>query len=123
MVTIKEHPNTNMFEFEIDGKITKEDFDMVLEKLDPLIEEHGKVKLIEVVKNLGSIEPSALWADLKWAPRHLNSFSHIALVSDEKWVQRIAGPLTKFIPGEVRLFHLDELEEARAWIVNERAAV
>ena len=123
MVTIREYPNTNVFEFQVDGKITKEDFEGVVEKLDPLIEEYGTVKLIEVVKNIGTIEPSALWADLKWTPRHIKSFSHIAVVSDEKWIERIAGPLTKFIPGEVRLFHLDELEEARAWIASERAAV
>ncbi len=112
----KQYDTRNIVEITIDGPITKAQIDPVFEKLDGMIHEFDKIRVIEVVKTIGKIEPAALWADLKWEPRHLRSFSHVAIVADQKWVEWMIRPLDLLIPAELRLFHLDQIEEARAWI-------
>ena len=116
MLTVNEIRGTNILEFTLDGSLSREDFDQIVTKADEMIEAHGKIKLIEVVKHIGKIAPSAIWADLKWEPRHLKYFSHVAVVADQKWIEWMIAPFKLFISAEIKVFHLDELEEARAWI-------
>lgn len=116
MMTIEQYDTRNIAELTIDGPIDKESMNTVIEMLDGMIHEFGKIRLIEVVRGIGKVEPGALWADLKWEPRHLNSFSHVAIVADERWVEWMIKPLDMLIPAKLKLFHLDELDEARAWI-------
>ena len=116
MLTLTEIQGTNILEFTLDGSLSREEFDEIVEKAEEMIEAHGKVKIIEIVRHIGKIEPSAIWADLKWEPRHLKYFTHVAVVADQKWIEWIAAACKVFISAEMRVFHLDELEEARAWI-------
>tara|TARA_R110000737_G_scaffold2923_18_gene9918 strand:- start:3281 stop:3664 length:384 start_codon:yes stop_codon:yes gene_type:complete len=116
MLTINEIPNTNILEFTLDGSLSRAEFDQLAAIADKMIETHGKVKVIEIIKNIGKIEPSAIWADLKWEPRHLKYFSHVAVVCDQKWIEWIVAACKVFISAEMKTFHLDELEEARDWI-------
>lgn len=118
MITIEQVGSRNIAEIEIDGPITKAEIDPMIEKLDGMIHEFGKIRLLEVVRQIGKVEPAALWADLKWEPRHLNSFSHVAIVADQKWVEWMIKPLDMLIPAKLRLFHLDEIDAAREWIRN-----
>jgi len=115
MIEFHQIDQSNIIEFTIDGEMTKDDFDAAAEKLDGMMNEFGKIRIIEIIKGIGKVEPSAIWADLKWEPRHINNWSHIAVVGDQKWI-RWMKPLAIFVPAKIKLFHLDELEAARAWI-------
>jgi len=121
MMTIEQYDTRNIAELVIDGEITKEQFDAVVEKLDGMIHEFGKIRIVEVIKGIDNVEPAAMWADLKWEPHHITSFSAVAVVADQKWIQWMVKPLAMLIPADVRVFHLDEVEEARDWIVNHPA--
>lgn len=112
-------PDTNILEFSIDGKFTREDFDKVVAKMEEMIQRHGKIKVLEIVRNLGKIEPSALWEDIKWSPKHLKDFSHAAVVADQKWIEWMTAVVKPFISVEVRFFHTDELENARRWLTEQ----
>ena len=118
MLTLHEHPNTNVIEFAVDGGVTKEEFQRVADKIEDHIALHGKVRLIEVIHKIGSIEPAALWADLKFGPSHLKDFTHVAVVADQKWIEWMTKASRPFLSAQVRLFHLDELDEARRWILQ-----
>lgn len=116
MMEYRQYDTRNIIEVTIDGAITKAEIDPMIEKFDGMIHEFGKIRMVEVIKNIGKIEPAALWADLKWEPRHINSFSHVAIVADQKWIEWMVKPLDLLIPAKLKLFHLDELDEARDWI-------
>ena len=100
MLTLEHVPGTDIIELTIDGAFTRADFDRV----------------VEIIRGIGTIEPSALWADLKWEPRHIRCFSRVAVVADKRWVSWMVGALGVFLPMKLRCFHHDELDEARAWI-------
>jgi hypothetical protein len=116
MMQYTQYDTRNIIEITIDGAITKAEIDLLIGKLDGMIHEFGKIRVVEVIKNIGKIEPAAMWADLKWEPRHITSFSHVAVVADQKWIEWMVKPLDLLIPAELKLYHLDELEEARDWI-------
>ncbi len=116
MMECTQYDTRNIAELVIDGEITKDQFDAAVEKLDGMIHEFGRIRIIEVIKGIGRVEPAAMWADLKWEPRHITSFSHVAVVADQKWIEWMVKPLAMLIPADIRVFHLGELDEARAWI-------
>jgi len=116
MLTSQVIPDTNIIEITLDGDLSRDDYDRVIERIERLIEEHGQVKLIEVVRDIGHLDRSAIWKDFKWSPRHLKDFSHVAVVADQKVADWMIAPFRMFISAEIRAFHLDELDDARAWI-------
>lgn len=118
MLTLYEHPGTNVIEFTVDDGVTKEAFDMVAAKIDSVIQTHGKVRLIEVVHKIGSLEPAAIWADLKFSPNHLKYFSHVAVVADQKWIEWMTIIGKPFLSAQVRVFPLAQIDEARQWILQ-----
>ena len=116
MLEFQQIGDTNVLEITLDGALTKADYDRLTEKADAMIEEFGTIKMIEIIRHIGKMEPSAIWADFRWAPGHLKYLTHIAVVADKKWIGWIVGPMRAFISAEVHSFHLDELENARRWI-------
>lgn len=120
MIQFEQIDQSNIIEFTIDGEMSRAEFDAAAEKLDGMMNEFGKIRIIEIIKDIGKVEPSAVWADLKWEPRHINKWSHIAIVADQKWIHWMK-PMSIFVPAKIKFFHLDELEAARKWIGEEPA--
>ena len=116
MLKYTEHPTEGFAELRIDGKIDAKGFEEVADKLSKLMDERGKVGLLEHIVSIGGIEPSVLWEDLKFAFEHLRHVGPVAVVSDKRWVEiwtKLAAPLWR---DEVKFFEPDELEEARTWL-------
>lgn len=116
MIKIREHPGTNILEFEIDGRTTKEDFGEIAGKIDAIIQEHGTVRIIKVIRKLGGVQPAAVWEDIKWAPSHIKAYTHAAVVAEEAWVEWLVACLRPLIGAELRYYRLDDLDDAREWI-------
>lgn len=100
------------------GLITAQDYK---DKLVPLIEDrlkqHDKIKcLIVLGDDYATYSGDAAWEDMKLGIKHWNAFSRIALVSDIGWMVKGLRILAPIIPGAVKTFPLDQLEEAKSWI-------
>jgi hypothetical protein len=109
-------PNTNILELTIDGKVTHQELVDVGAQLEQMLEQHDQVRVLEVIRDVGFIEPKALWEDLKLAPKHMKNLSHIAVVADQKWVEWVTAAIKPFIGPDLRFFHRDEIEQARQWL-------
>jgi hypothetical protein len=118
MIEYSEVPETNILEITVDGKVTREEFDEVAARMTAMIERHGEVRLLEVVRDIGGIEPSALWEDFKFGPKHLKDISHTAVVGDQKWLEWATALVKPFLSAEVRFFRLDQIDEARRWLAE-----
>jgi hypothetical protein len=119
MIECREVPQTNILEIAVDGKVTREEFDAVVARMTDVIELHGEVRLLEVVRDIGGIEPSALWEDIKFGPKHMRDISHVAVVGDQKWLEWATALAKPFLSAEVRFFRLDQIDEARRWIADD----
>ena len=50
--------------------------------------------------------------------RHHDAWVRSAIVTDIDWMARAARLFAWMIPGEVRVFGLDEFEQAKTWIAE-----
>lgn len=94
-----------------------------LREVKPMVETMLNTDEIRIVEVIGAdyegFGPGGLFEDLKLAfgtvlPHH-SAFKRIAVVSDKAWVGHTVHALSWMIPGELAVFKLDELEQAKAW--------
>ena len=58
-----------------------------------------------------------MWEDLKVGMEHLLRWERAAIVTDVDWIRHTMRIFSFIIPGEVRVFPLAEVAQARDWIV------
>jgi hypothetical protein len=100
------------------GEVTANDYKTVLV---PAIEEkltkQKKVRLLYVFGDeFTGYSGGAAWEDAKVGMKHLTSFERIAVVTDVDWIEKMVKAFGFALPGEVRVFDDDDLENARRWI-------
>ena len=115
-MTYTEYPDDAIIEIRLDGRVTREDYDAVIDKVQDFIDAHGTIKLIEIIDSFKGFDPSALWAGLKFDIRNVRHVSHVAVVSDIGWMGPAAKAAGAVITSDVRTFDLDELDDAWAWL-------
>ncbi len=100
------------------GEVTADDY---REVLVPAVEErlarHRRVRLLYLLDaNFTGFTGGAAWEDTKVGMRHFTAFERIAVVTDSDWVRRMVRGFGFALPGEVRVYDLDDQDEARTWI-------
>ena len=105
---------------EATGKVTDDDYEKVL---IPTIQEHRKahekIRFVYVMgEDFDGWTLGAMWDDAKLGLRDARAWEKIALVSDEDWVEHTVKAFGWMVPGEVRVFELDDLDDALAWAAD-----
>lgn len=94
-----------------------------LRELKPSLQERlntGDIRIVEVIpSDYEGFGPGGLIEDLKLGfgtvlPHH-SAFKRIAIVTDLDWVAHVLHALAWIVPGELAVFGLDALEQAKQW--------
>ena len=108
--------------FRAKGEIEREDYDKVLTPELNRALEAGELRTLYVIEGVDEIEPSALWADSKLgfalAVRHRDPWVRSAIVTDIHWMAQATRLFAWMMPGEVRVFALAELAQAKTWVAG-----
>jgi hypothetical protein len=106
--------------FRASGKLGKADYTDVLEPALHQAVEAGELRLLLVLTDFDGLEPGAWIEDVKTGLEvsvgHRSAWKRFALVTDIDWIAKATRVFTWMIPGEVRIFDLDRVEDATAWI-------
>ena len=103
-------------------KITGEDLDAVMDRLDAAMDRHDKVHVFVETQQIDGIELSGLPSYMSRALPlfgKLNRFGRVAVVADQAWIRagtRIESALLPHI--SYRTYMPDERGEALAWVVG-----
>jgi len=100
------------------GKVTKEDYEKVLE---PLLEEARREgRPIRFLYQFGpefeGITPGAAWEDAKVGLQFLRLFDGCAIVSDVGWIRESVRLMGFMMPCPVRVFGNHERDQAVEWL-------
>jgi SpoIIAA-like len=106
--------------FRATGHVTREDYRDVLEPALRQAAEAGEIRLVYAVgPDFEEMEAGALWEDTKTGATlgigHHSAWKRTAVVTDIDWMRRAIPMFTWMTPGEVRVFGLDELDDAKTW--------
>ncbi|MUL83289.1 MULTISPECIES: STAS/SEC14 domain-containing protein [unclassified Mycolicibacterium] len=108
----------------VSGKVEGDDLREFRPKMDELFKT-GDIRIVEVISpDYAGFGPGGLVQDLKLGigalVQHHSAFKRIAVVSDKDWVAHAMHAFAWMIPGELKIFGLDELDAAKQWAAGDR---
>jgi hypothetical protein len=102
------------------GEVEDDDYeDVLVPAIEACREAQGKVRLLYVLgPEFTGYEPDAVWEDAKLGMRTFTAYEKIAVVTDATWMRRAVAAFGWLMPGEARGFHVDEYDDAIAWVTS-----
>ncbi|AQA05121.1 STAS/SEC14 domain-containing protein [Mycobacterium sp. MS1601] len=103
----------------VSGKLTGDDIREFRPTMQQLLDT-DEIRFVEVIdSDYRGFGPGGLTEDLKQGFgvvfQHHSSFKRMAVVTDKEWIAHALHALAWMVPGELKLFGLDELEQAKEW--------
>ena len=103
----------------VSGRIRGDDLRDFKPTMDDMLNS-GEIRIVEVIApDYEGFGPGGLVQDLKLGlgalVRHHAAFKRIAVVSDKEWISHALHAVGWMVPGELKMFGLDELEQAKTW--------
>ena len=106
----------NVLEVAVTGKLTKDAYQQLVPAVDKQIQDHGKLRILFVMRDFHGWTAGALWEDTKFDLKHWRDIERLAIVGETKWEQGMATFCKPFTTAEVRYFDHAQSEAARQWI-------
>src|SRR5437763_7019055 len=117
-IGVQELAGTGYLEIDLSGKLEAEDYKAFGPKIEGLIREHGKLRVLVHMHDFHGWTAGGLWEDIKFDARHFKDLERIAFVGDKKWEEQMSKFCKAFTTGEVRFFDASQLATARRWLAT-----
>ncbi|MBS1880818.1 MAG: STAS/SEC14 domain-containing protein [Actinobacteria bacterium] len=104
------------FGFRAHGELTRADYD---ERLIPPLREAlaaGAVRLLVVVEEVERLDLGRVLGEARSDFSLGRALERTALVTDVGWIRAASHLCGRLLPGELRLFHRAEEDQARTWV-------
>jgi hypothetical protein len=100
------------------GKVTEEDYKTSLvPELEKASKELGAINFLMVFEtDLGNFTSGAWLQDAKVSLKHFAKWNKIAIVSDQKIVEKFAYVFNYISPADAKGFPVSDIELAKAWV-------
>ena len=115
-LVLQEKPGGKVVEIDLSGKLSKSDYERFTPRMEQLIHENGKLRLLVTMHEFDGWTAGAFWEDLKFDVKHYRDIEKIAFVGDERWEKGMSTFCKPFTGAQIRFFWPTQMEEARAWV-------
>ena len=106
----------NMVGFRASGEVTKDDFDIVLKRVEEIVEKTGKLNYLLYLETSPANFTIGAWVkDGLLGVQNLTKWNRAAIVSDSEIVKKFTDVFSDIMPGEFRGFEMDDLQHAIDW--------
>ena len=107
--------------FKATGEVTKDDYNTVLvPEIERVDKEHGHIHFLMVMENSGKDFSLGAWLkDAAEGLKHYRGWKKVAIVTDEKGLEKFSNLFSAVIPGSSKGFPLAEVEQAKQWVAGE----
>ena len=101
------------------GFVTKTDYERTIAPaLEAIQKEYDGIHFIMVLETkVGHFSLGSWVDDVKLTLKHFTKWRKVAIVSDEKLLDKFAYIISVLVPGEVKGFTLAERDEAITWVI------
>ena len=116
MLTTNQVPETNIIEMKVDGEVETKDIEAARSEISSVLEGNGRLKVLVVYENLGSMGPKAIWEDTGLEKSVFDNAERLAVVSEKRWIESLAQDLGSSTSLEIETFETGQREEALRWL-------
>jgi hypothetical protein len=116
MIQYATQPGSPVLEITVEGTVTNKDLEAAINGLHARFDREGKTRIIEIIQHFTGMEFAALWTDVRLGVPLAQKVERVAVIADQTWIRQLAALGHLFTRAELKVFALDELPQARAWI-------
>lgn len=106
----------------VSGKLAEQDYSQFIPMFESMEANSQSTIpiLIELAPDFSGWDLGALWRDIKFDMKHMESFSRIAIVGTKKWEEWATKLSKPFLPGaQMKFFKPEERTAAEGWARND----
>ena len=100
----------------VDGKLTQNDYDLLIPYIDRLRQEVGLVGVLCDMTECNGMDSQALWTDLARQFQQFHEVIRIAVVGDRHWMECGTKVFNPLLTTRVKYFSPDQLDTAWTWV-------
>ena len=121
MLTKLEGMPAHVAAFRATGEVTKEDYENVLvPEIERVDKQHGHIHFMMEMATPSKNFSLGAWLQDAWhGLKHYRGWKKVAIVADEKTIEKITNLFSAIIPGTSKGFALSQLDEAKQWVASE----
>ena len=98
------------------GKLSDADYENLIPRIESILAEEGKIKLLVDLTEFEGWEWQAAWDDVAFGIKHWNDITKMAVIGDARWEALVAKIADKLMSAEVKQFPSAETDDAWAWV-------
>jgi hypothetical protein len=100
------------------GNITKEHYDQVfIPAVERVVANHKDINLLLLLEtDIGDFSGGAWVKDILLGFKQFSKWNRVAVVTDQKFVEKATDMFSVIAPGEYMGFSIAELEKAKMWV-------
>lgn len=100
------------------GNVTKDHYDQVfIPVVERVAANHKDINLLLLLEtDMGDFSGGAWVKDILPGFKHLSKWNRIAVITDQKFVEKATNMFSVIAPGEYMGFSIAELEKAKMWV-------
>ncbi|MBY6122216.1 STAS/SEC14 domain-containing protein [Mameliella alba] len=125
MIEVQTTGHPGLYEVQVSGVVSDTDYAQTLvPALEAAIEEHERIRVLVIFgPDFRDFTLGALFDDARMGLRHWRGFDRLAVVTDKPWIRRAVTGLSVLMPCPVRVFPLEQAEDARRWMSESLGAI
>lgn len=106
--------------FRASGEVSADDYRQVLEPTLRDAAESGEIRMLFALDGDFEMDVGAMVQDAKTGLSlgigHHSAWKRSAIVTDVEWIDRAMRLFAWMVPGELRVFSMAEVEQAKEWV-------
>lgn len=104
-----------------EGHVTRKDYeDVLIPRVNAALSRYPKIRVYyELGPAFENIDAGAAWEDFKLGIENLSRWERMAVVTDVAWIRLALNAFRVFMPGQLRVFDVNQGAQARAWILSD----
>lgn len=108
----------NIIGVKVSGDVTKEEYEKeFIPEMNKRIAGKSTINyLVLLTTNVSNIEIGAWWDDFKMAIEHIGHWRRVAIISNQKMINKLISIMGFLLPGKHKGFSLNEYDEAVFWL-------
>jgi len=120
MITLIPEIPDNVAAFKASGSVTKEDFEnLVIPCVQAKVNTFHELNFILLLDtDLDNFTAGAWFQDVLLGLKNIMEWNRAAIVTDQEGVQNFTNIFSVLMPGEVKSFPIEDLENAIFWCAN-----
>ena len=116
MIKKMEESAGNAIGFRTVGRITKDDYQVLVPEVEALVEQEGNIRLLLDMEQFEGEEFKAWGADFKFGREFRKKIDKLAIVGDKRWEKWLAALADPFYAREAEFFKTDDRDAAWSWL-------